>query len=67
MNIKDFYPLTSVLVSNVPYDGYVWDSPLTLRVFFLITIQSNSIDHTRSAKVNPQNLGNAKPKLSEKN
>lgn len=27
INIKDFYPLTSMLVSNVPNDGYVWDSP----------------------------------------
>jgi len=34
MNIKDFYPLTSVLVSNVLHDGYVWDSPMTLRDFF---------------------------------
>lgn len=34
INIKDFYPLTSVLVSNVPHDGYVWDFPMTLGLFF---------------------------------
>lgn len=65
MNIKDFYPLTSALVSNVPHDGYVWDCPMTLG--FSITTQNNYLDHIRSVRVNSQNLGNRKPKLFVKN
>lgn len=41
INIKDFYPLTYVFISNVPNDGYVWDSPIILdflKLVFRITI-----------------------------